>query len=442
MPALEDLLAEAAGDNRAAFVSTSGPISWKQWVDDVERFRERFRPWRSTRIGLALRPAPGAFAALAALIWEGVSVDLLDARADDSAIGELARERQLQAIANVDAHSLRLTSLSSDASPPSRGGITLFTSGSTGRPKPVCHTWESLTRPVRRDADGGRWLLTYRPHLYAGLQVLVHCLVNRVTLVLPPTETSARDLAGLMRESGVTHVSATPSYWRWLVALAGPKALAELSLAQITLGGEVADQAVLDTLSRLFPAARIVHIYATSETGRCFSVTDGREGFPARLLDQTGHDGVELKVEDGELFVRSVNAMAREGNGNAGGSAAAGWWPTGDLVEQVGDRFRFVGRRTDVINVGGNKVHPLTVEQVVRSVPGVVDARVYARKSSLAGFLVACEIVHEPDLESEPVRLEVQRRCLEQLASHARPRFFEIVPAIPLSGAGKKVRMA
>jgi acyl-CoA synthetase (AMP-forming)/AMP-acid ligase II len=445
MSPLDEVLARAAGDERAGFLSTAGPTSWRTWAGQVERFRAQLGPWSRATVGLKLRPTPASFAALAALAREGCDVDLLDWRADAEAIAELSRERRWEAVGDVDGDDLQLTWFAPESSKSGHGGITLFTSGSTGRPKAVLHTWETLTRPVRRDPEGGggRWLLTYRPNLYAGLQVFLQCLLNRAPLVLPSPDGSARDVVGLMRGAAVSHVSATPSYWRWLVAMAGPKALSDLELAQITLGGEVADQAVLDLLSRLFPGARLVHIYATSEAGRCFSVTDGREGFPARLLEEPTRDGVELKIEDGELLVRSRNAMSTGAPAVADSAQTAmAWWPTGDLVEQIDDRVRFVGRRTDVINVGGNKVHPLAVEQVVRAVLGVADTRVYARKSSLAGFLVACEIVVEPGFEPEPVRLDVQRTCLAQLASHQRPRFLEVVPAIHLSGAGKKVRMA
>ncbi len=293
----------------------------------------------------------------------------------------------------------------------------------------------------RREETGEeRWLLAYRPHLYAGLQVLMHCLLNQATLVLPQRDASTQEVVHLMRNAGVTHVSATPSYWRWLVTLGGKDALERLKLKQITLGGEGADQAVLDSLTKLFPLARLVHIYATSEAGRCFSVKDGREGFPASFLEAPGPDGVELRIEGGELCVRSPNSMLRDEAINTNASTDAPWHPTGDLVEVVGDRIRFVGRRSDIINVGGNKVHPVVVEQVVRSTQGVADTRVYAQRSSLAGQLVACEIAVEPWHDPEQVRRSVQRRCLEELAAHERPRIIEIVSAITLSAAAKKLR--
>ena len=70
-----------------------------------------------------------------------------------------------------------------------------------------------------------------------------------------------------------------------------------------------------------------------------------------------------------------------------------GWVATGDLVEHHGDRVLFQGRRPDVINVGGRKVMPSTVETVLREATGVGDVRVYGKSSSLVGQLVAADIV-------------------------------------------------
>ena len=193
-------------------------------------------------------------------------------------------------------------------------------------------------------------------------------------------------------------------------------------------------------VERLFPQARIVHIYATSELGRCFSVKDGRAGFPAGYLNGLTEEGVALKLEDGELYARSANAMI--GSSQAGecqGNDAVSWIATGDMIEQTGDRCFFAGRRTELINVGGNKVSPLRVEEVVRTVAGVTDLRVFARNSSLVGQMVACEFVVAPGCDASAVRQEINEACREA-GAHERPRFLEAVAEIRLSDAGKKLR--
>ena len=90
--------------------------------------------------------------------------------------------------------------------------------------------------------------------------------------------------------------------------------------------------------------------------------------------------------------------------------SGTGWFATGDLVERVGDRCFFVGRRDDLINVGGNKVQPVRVEQVIQEIPGVRDVRVFARSSSLVGQMVACEYVTEPGFEPERSRMRFSKR--------------------------------
>ena len=243
-----------------------------------------------------------------------------------------------------------------------------------------------------------------------------------------------------MGRSLVTSVSATPSYWCRLITQSKPALLKSIPLEQITLGGEIADDQLLAALDRLFPEARLVHIYATSELGRCFSVKDRRAGFPASFLDAPSDDGVELKLEDGELHVRSANAMKSAESSSSVGSREDDWLPTGDLIERFGDRCFFTGRRNDVINVGGNKVQPVRVEQVIQVVPGVRDVRVFSRSSSLVGQMVACEFVPEPGFPPEDVRQAILETCLERLDGHERPRFVQAVSTIALSDAEKKIR--
>ena len=283
-------------------------------------------------------------------------------------------------------------------------------------------------------------MLTYRPHLYAGLQVFLHCLLNQDTLVIPGPGMAVDALLEMMRTAQVRAISGTPSYWRRLVTLGSPGALKAVPLEQITLGGEIADQTILDSLKQMYPAARVVHIYATSELGRCFSVTDGKAGFPAHFLDSASDSGVELKLEGGELYVRTVNAMLSTDQDAGLAPPALDWRPTGDQVEQIGDRCYFVGRRSDHINVGGNKVQPLRVEQVIQTVPGIRDVRVFGRRSSLVGEMVACEFVVEPGFDPEQVKQALQDACRDRLDAHERPRLIQSVAAITLSSAGKKIR--
>jgi acyl-CoA synthetase (AMP-forming)/AMP-acid ligase II len=445
---IEQILDNLRGYQFPGLCTSEAALSWDQWRDDVARLRKEHESLAQSSVGILFRPTVISYGMLAALSMLDCHVYLFDAALESQRVDEISQRHGLYSIIDTSGGegsgpvAVRRLDGKRTSDVSVRGGITLFTSGSTGLPKAVHHDWDTLTRPVRIgiSTPPQTWLLTYRPQLYAGIQVFLHCLLNRCTLVIPGVQTPVEELIPLMCCYRVGYVSATPSYWRHLITHGSRVGLASLELQQITLGGEVSDQALLDELARLFPAARIVHIYATSELGRCFSVKDRHAGFPASYLEGQTEEGVSLKVEDGELHVKSVNARLRdEGSEDAAGRGCE-WIATGDLVERSGDRYYFVGRRCEIINVGGNKVHPVRVEQVLREISGVMDVRVFGRASSMVGQMVACQFVVERGFDPETVKLEMIRKCRDHLSAHERPRFLEAVQMIQLSDAGKKIR--
>jgi acyl-CoA synthetase (AMP-forming)/AMP-acid ligase II len=93
-----------------------------------------------------------------------------------------------------------------------------------------------------------------------------------------------------------------------------------------------------------------------------------------------------------------------------------------------------------MINVGGAKVHPIEVERVIRTIPGVSEVRVFAKASTVTGEVVACDIVPDAGEDVESLRRTVGRVCLSHLSSVQRPRLVRIVEHIDLSDAGKTIR--
>jgi acyl-coenzyme A synthetase/AMP-(fatty) acid ligase len=195
------------------------------------------------------------------------------------------------------------------------------------------------------------------------------------------------------------------------------------------------DQPLLDRLAAQFPAARLRHIYASTEAGAVFAVADKRAGFPADWIEQ-GVDGVGLRVRDGVLEVRSPRAML---DGSVG--AADGWLNTGDLVERRGDRMEFVGRLDGLVNVGGVKVSPEAVERRLLTAPGVADALVTAQANPITGFLLTALVVPVPNSDEAELRAAIRRATVD-LVPAARPRVITLTDRIPLGATGKKGRKA
>lgn len=313
----------------------------------------------------------------------------------------------------------------------------LATSGTTGTPKLIAHTLASLSRTVKRNTEVGAaltWGLLYDPCRFAGLQVVLQSLIGGSMLALPSTLDFEDQVSSLL-EGRVNAISATPALWRKLLQDGRVKAL---RLRQATLGGEVVDQSILNALRKAFTTARIVHIYASTEAGTGFVVRDGRAGFPSQWL--TEREGpVPLRVdENGRLWIKpGVLATAAVISERLDDD---GFLDTDDLVRVDGDRVYFSGRASGAINVGGNKVHPEEVEAHLRSIPGVADARVFGRASSLMGQLVVAEVVAEPSEALDHLRRQIQARCRDELLPWQRPTLITFTKALVESAAGKRDR--
>ena len=273
-----------------------------------------------------------------------------------------------------------------------------------------------------------RWLLAYAPNQFAGLQMLIHGAAAQATLVAAETF-QPRDGLAAMRRWGVTHASGTPTFWRFLLAEMRGDGGPVPSLQQVTMGGEAVPSALIDQVRRAFPEARISQLYAATEMGLSISVRDGVAGMPVSVLEEGGE--VDFKIVDGELWVRSKSAMI--GYFGEDPIAADGWRASGDLVEIVGDRIQFRGRKSEVINVGGVKVHPLPIEDHVSKVRGVAVARAFGRPSAMVGHIVALEVVPMEGADEEQLRDAIREACAS-LPPAARPRNIKFVSTIDTAG--------
>lgn len=316
--------------------------------------------------------------------------------------------------------------------------LLIRTTGTTGAPKAARHDWRVLSGTVAgaRQRPGQRWLLAYGPHQMSGVQVLMHVLGSGATLVAPFPRQPRDGLAALL-DPGVDCVSATPTYWRFLLAEARSRGVELPALQQVTLGGEAVPPDLLAAVRKAFPTARVSQVYASTELGSVASVTDGRPGISADRLHSDANPDGTLRVVDGQLWVRSgVGMLGYVGEPDV--ATEDGWRATGDLVEVVGDRIEFRGRDSEVINVGGVKVHPLPVENRITEVAGVEAARVFGRANRLTGAIVAAEVVAAPGADHDELKAAV-RAAVEDLPRAWHPRSITFVAALETRG-GKTIR--
>ena len=355
------------------------------------------------------------------------------------------RKRIIATRTGTDCEVSQATTAATDRSlkTPSSTDWILLTSGTSGVPKTVRHTLATLTaaiKPSAVPASGIVWSTFYDIRRYGGLQILLRAILGGHSLVLSSADEPMAAFLVRAGANGVTHLTGTPSHWRSALM---SQAITAISPRYIRLSGEIADQAVLDALKAAFPKAKIVHAYASTEAGVGFEVDDGREGFPASLV-QPAQMGFELRVTGGALHIRSDGAArAYVGDGEAPLLDADGFADTGDMVERRGERYFFAGRRGGIINVGGAKVHPEEVEAVINPVPGVRVSQVRAKANPIVGAIVVADVVAadvSPTADRTALRDSIVAACRTQLAEYKVPVIIRFVTDLPLSPTGKLIR--
>ena len=458
--------AAAAPTDHVAVVTPEVSLSYGALLDDARRIAAELQRLGVTRFAVLESDAAWVIRLLAGAAIAGAEPCQYQ---PDTAPGEFAEQARALGHAVVVTqrrdleggfeviHPDQLTAPERPAAAPAASGgavradsaqpIMIRTTGTTGLPKAARHDWRVLGKTVAsvRPVPHQRWLLAYGPHQFAGIQVLLHVMASRATLVAPFPRQPKDGLRALL-DDGVTCMSATPTFWRFLLAEARSRKATLPPMEQITLGGEASPADLLEDLRATFPGAKVSQVYATTELGSITSVRDGMPGIAVDALFSGSNPTSCVRVTDGELWVRAGAGMLGYAGDEEDGTAPAptagdGWRPTGDLVEIVGDRVLFRGRKTEVINVGGVKVHPLPVEDRIASLESVALARVFGRPNPLTGSIVAAEIVPVGGVAGADVvtlRSEVTA-AVADLPRAWHPRSVSFVDAIETRG-GKTVR--
>ncbi|HEV7206725.1 MAG TPA: class I adenylate-forming enzyme family protein [Jatrophihabitans sp.] len=436
-----ELLRRAARDapEHPALVTAEGEVTFGQLCERAETVAGALRERGIERLAVLVDDPLVTWVLLAGASLAGAEACLYPVAATDETVqglrGQLRHDRivtsrPLDTAGVVPPDELVGGPRLVDEPPASRRLLVLTSGTTTGTPQAAQHEWSRLLRVAERidPAPDQRWLLAYGLNQFAGLQMLIHVAAAQATLVVGRSF-QPRDGLDAMRRAQVTHASGTPTFWRFLLAELRADGGNAPSLAQITLGGEAVPAALIDQLRSTFPAARISQLYAATEMGLSVSVRDGEAGLPLSVLD--GARDVEFKIVDGELWVRSASSML--GYFDQEPLAGSGWRASGDLVEVIGDRIHFQGRKSEVINVGGVKVHPLPIEDRVSAVPGVAVVRAFGRANAMVGQIVAIEVVPVEGADEDALR-DAIAAAVGDLPPAARPRSIRFVATIDVSG--------
>jgi bile acid-coenzyme A ligase len=330
------------------------------------------------------------------------------------------------------------------------------TGGSTGKPRLVVlnrdWTFPAEGLPTAADRDAGLRLrqvsLVSMPLHHAGFGALHYCLALEHTVVLLAAFRPWLFVEKI-REYAVNTLRTVPTAMRAVLDVPGLSPADFSSIEAFHHTAASCPESVKRGWLKLVPPEVLYEDYDSVERigtlcirGDEWLAHPGSVGRPrrceVRVLDEDGNKVAPGEV--GEVFMRwAATAQPTYLGEGPRLREADGFLSVGDLGYVDEDEYLYlVGRRSDVISVGGSKVYPQEVEEVLRSHPTVRDALVMSRAHDYLGQAVHAQVVLTPEM---PVsHAELFEHCRRHLTMAKIPLTYEFVPQILQSAEGKVKR--
>lgn len=287
--------------------------------------------------------------------------------------------------------------------------IIFTTSGTTGKPKKIIHSYKTLIKniKIKDELKNSVWALTYDYTKMAGSQVILQSYLNKAKIVNLFKKSYAETI-GLIKKYNVTHISATPTFYRLLTNNIFKK------IKQATIGGEPVDINLISYLKKIFPNAKITNIYASTEFGTlfssndyCFTISEKNESF-VKIIKET-------------IFIKNNDK----------------WVNTEDKIEWVeSNKFKIIGRDSNMINVGGVKVNPIKIESAINNLHYVLSSYVYGKSNSIMGKIIVADIIVKKNIDKNIIKKDLEKT----LNRYEIPLKINIVDNIHLTSTGKIIR--
>jgi long-chain acyl-CoA synthetase len=329
-----------------------------------------------------------------------------------------------------DVHPL-VQRLRNDGSP----GLILFTSGSTGTPKGVVHDFSKLLRKFHTPRPALRTLNFLLFDHWGGLNTLLHCLVNNSPAILPENRTPDH-ICELIEKHQVELLPASPTFLNMLLLSRAYEGRDISTLRLITYGSEPMPETTLAGMRNAFPNVELRQTYGLIELG----VLRAKSLSSDSLWVKVGGDGYGLRIIDGILQIKADAAML--GYLNAPSPFTEdGYFITGDRVEVNGEYMRFLGRDSELINVGGQKVFPAEVEAVLLACDLVEEAVVFGQKHPLMGKIVCADVKLRAAGDDAEARRVIKQFCAERLEAFKVPVKIQFVEGGLHSDRLKRLRI-
>lgn len=303
-------------------------------------------------------------------------------------------------------------------------GIILFSSGSTGKSKGMLLNAELLLSKFQQQTKSYRTLVFLLFDHIGGINTLFHVLSQGGTLIIVPKRDPAI-VCELIEKCQAELLPTTPTFLNMLLISGLHERYDLSSLKLITYGAEPMPLTTLKQMNKQLPKVSFKQTYGLSEVGILSTKSEGIDS-PWFQLSKD----INYKIIDDSLWIKTRAQMV--GYLNAENPFdEQGWFNTGDMVltKRVGDAeyIRILGRKSEIINVGGEKVFPAEVENILIQVPNIMDAVINGKQNPITGQVVVAKVSLAQPEDPQQLNVRIRQFCQNKLEAYKIPVYVEIV---------------
>ncbi len=314
-------------------------------------------------------------------------------------------------------------------------GLVLFSSGSTGKSKAAVHDLYGILEKFKIPRHSLRTITFLLYDHIGGINTMLYVLSN-AGCIITVQDRSPENVLKMIEQYKVQLLPTSPTFINLILLSEAYKKYNITSVQTITYGTEPMPEYTLKRFNKLFPKIRMLQTYGLSELGILRSKSKSSDSLWVKI----GGEGFETRVVNNILQIKAKSAM--QGYLNATSPFTEdGWFITGDMVEVDGEYFKILGRKSEIINIGGEKVYPAEVESVILEIQGIADVTIYGEKNPIMGSIVAANItLTKTGEDPKSVAKRVKHYCREKLQGYKVPVRIKILNDKQYSERFKKKR--
>jgi acyl-coenzyme A synthetase/AMP-(fatty) acid ligase len=305
--------------------------------------------------------------------------------------------------------------------------IGFFTSATTGAPRAVFHDIPEFLSRYPKGNKPIQSICFYKADHIAFIDVLLSTIASGGVMVLQEHYNPGQAIDDI-EKNDVTHLFCSPSFLN-LLCKSETDWNRLSSLEMICYGSELMPGHLKALLTSNLPGVKFRNVYATTQALRRHTIYDPLDPDFFRL----GVADIDYQIVDGELKLRKPSSL-RYVIKNFEVHEAGEWINTGDIVE-VNERgyYRIIGRNADYINVGGEKVLPGRIEEILKQLDEVADIKIYGEQNELLGEMVCADVVKGRNSDEGSVKDAIRALARQELRPEEMPVKITFVETIKLS---------